>query len=77
MQSKITSKFQTTIPKAIRQSLKLSVHDILKWKIEQGRIVILPTQKDFLKYRKAIKTGRGDIAADIRQAREERLLKYK
>jgi AbrB family looped-hinge helix DNA binding protein len=77
MQSKITSKFQTTIPKVIRQNLKLSVHDTLEWKIEQGRIIVYPAQKDFLKFRNAIKVGPGDIAEDIKQAREQRASKHK
>jgi AbrB family looped-hinge helix DNA binding protein len=77
MQSKITSKFQTTIPKVIRQNLKLSVHDTLEWKIEQGRIIVYPAQKDFLKFRNAIKLGQGNIFEDIKQAREQRASKHK
>ncbi len=77
MQSKITSKFQTTIPKVIRQNLKLSVHDTLEWKIEQGRIIVYPAQKEFLKFRNTIKVGQGDIAEDIKQAREQRASKHK
>jgi bifunctional DNA-binding transcriptional regulator/antitoxin component of YhaV-PrlF toxin-antitoxin module len=34
MQSVITSKFQTTIPKDVRARLKLSIHDTLEWKVE-------------------------------------------
>jgi AbrB family looped-hinge helix DNA binding protein len=32
MQSVITSKYQTTIPKAIREKIGLSVKDALDWK---------------------------------------------
>ncbi|MDI6755021.1 MAG: type II toxin-antitoxin system PrlF family antitoxin [Thermodesulfobacteriota bacterium] len=70
MQSTITSKFQTTIPKAVRENLKLSVRDSLEWKIEKGKVVIYPSRKKFLQYRNAVKTGRGDISKDIERARE-------
>lgn len=77
MQSVITSKFQTTIPKAVRERLKLSVHDTLEWKVDRGKIVVLPVQKDFLKYRNRIKTGPGKIEDDIKLAHQNRLKKLK
>jgi len=73
LQSTITSKFQTTIPKSIRQNLKLSVNDTLEWKIDHGKVIVSPRQKNFLKYRNSIKVGRGDIEADIGLARDLRL----
>ena len=77
MQSVITSKFQTTIPKDVRERLKLSIHDTLEWKIDRGKIVVLPVQKKFLEYRNKIKTGPGNIADDIKQARKLRVGKYR
>jgi AbrB family looped-hinge helix DNA binding protein len=77
MQSVITSKFQTTIPKDVRERLKLSIHDTLEWKIDRGKIVVLPVQKEFLKYRNRIKTGPGKIEDDIKQARQDRITKYR
>lgn len=77
MQSVITSKFQITIPKAVRENLKLSVRDSLEWKIEKGKVVIYPSQKKFLQYRNAVKTGRGDISTDIEHARNLRVEKYR
>ena len=76
MQSTITSKFQTTIPKAIREDLNLSVRDIIEWKVERGKVFVSPVHKEFLKYRNSIKTGSGDISEDIRLAREHRTEKY-
>ena len=70
MQTLITSKFQTTIPKAIREKLLLSVNDTLDWQIENGRIVVSPVQVDFLKHRNSVRTGTGDIAEDIQAARK-------
>jgi bifunctional DNA-binding transcriptional regulator/antitoxin component of YhaV-PrlF toxin-antitoxin module len=77
MQSIITSKFQTTIPKAIREEVGLSVKDALNWKVEKGRMIASPSKRSFLKYRNVIKTGRGDIAADIERARDLRLEKHR
>ena len=77
MQSVITSKFQTTIPKDVRERLKLSIHDTLEWKIDRGKIVVLPVQKKFLEYRNKIKTGPGKIEKDIEQARKQRVEKYR
>jgi len=77
MQSVITSKYQTTIPKAIRVHLGLAVKDALEWKMEKGKITVYPAKKSFLKYRNAVKTGAGDIAADIETARKLRMEKYR
>ncbi len=77
MQSVITSKFQTTIPKAVLERLKLSIHDTLEWKVEQGKIIVLPAQKQFFKYRNTVKTGPGDIDEDIKLARKRRVERYR
>jgi AbrB family looped-hinge helix DNA binding protein len=77
MKSTITAKFQTTIPKDVRERLKLSVHDAVDWKIEEGKVVVYPVRKDFLQYRNRIKVGEGDIRADIEQARVSRAERHR
>ena len=77
MQSVITSKFQTTIPKDVRERLKLSIHDTLDWSVDNGRIVVLPVHKKFLNHRNRIKTGSGNIENDIQKARQKRVEKYR
>ncbi len=72
MQSVVTSKYQTTIPKTIRSQLKLSVGDTLEWKVEDGRAIVLPVRRRFLEYRNAVKVGKGDITEDIHLARKKR-----
>lgn len=69
MRSVITSKYQTTIPKEIREKLKLSVSDAVEWRISGNTAVVCPTQRAFLSRRGAVKTGTGDIVADIAKAR--------
>ena len=76
MRTTITSKYQTTIPKAVREDLGLSIHDTLEWNVENGKIVVLPMQKNFLEYRNAVKAGSGDIENDIKLSRKRRAEKY-
>ena len=77
MQSIITSKFQTTIPKTVRENLKLSVRDALEWKMERGKVVVYPAQKKFLQHRNTVKMGKGDISVDIERARAMRAERYR
>jgi AbrB family looped-hinge helix DNA binding protein len=77
MQTVITSKFQTTIPKAIREKLLLSVKDSLNWEIEDGRIIVSPMQTDFLKHKNSVHVGPGNIAEDIQAAKKIRAERYK
>ncbi|MCK5195230.1 MAG: AbrB/MazE/SpoVT family DNA-binding domain-containing protein [Desulfobulbaceae bacterium] len=77
MQTVITSKFQTTIPKKVREQLHLSVHDALDWQVDQGKIVVSPVKANFLEFQNSIKVGPGEIKNDILLARQQRLKKYK
>ena len=77
MESKITSKYQVTIPKAIREQLKLRVADSIEWQVEGGRVYVTPTEKPFLRHRGVIKVGPGDTREDIRKARELRAARYR
>lgn len=77
MHSLITSKYQITIPKGVREKLKLSVHDALEWKIEDGKAVVYPVQKRFLQYRNSVQVGPGEIRADIEAARANLAEKYR
>ena len=70
MKSVITSKYQTTIPKKVREKLKLAVNDSLEWKVVKGQMVVYPIQKRFLLRRNTISVGRGDPRKDIEKARE-------
>ncbi len=77
MNSTVTVKFQTTIPKAVREQLGISINDALEWIVEKGRVVVHPVHNEFLRYRGSVKVGAGDIAADIQSARTSCLEKYK
>jgi AbrB family looped-hinge helix DNA binding protein len=77
MKSTITAKFQTTIPRDVRERLKLSVHDTVDWRIEDDRVVVVPLRSDFLKHRNRIAIGDGDIGADLALARRARTERHR
>lgn len=77
MESLITSKFQTTIPKVVRDNLKLSVSDAIEWKIENGKAIVSPVKINFLKHKNSINTGMGNIGEDIQLVRKLRADKYR
>jgi len=76
MNSTVTVKYQTTIPKAVREQLGISINDALEWIVEKGRVVVHPVRNNFLRHMGSVKTGSGDIAADIQMARKIQLGKY-
>ncbi len=77
MKSKITSKYQTTIPREVRDRLNLSISDSIEWKIEKDRILVEPVNKPFLKYKGSIKIESGNIREDLLLSRKMRVLKEK
>ena len=76
MNSTVTSKYQTTVPKAVREKLGIAVNDALEWVLEKGQVVVRPVCSNFLTFRGSVKTGAGDISEDIHSARGGRLEKY-
>lgn len=77
MNSTVTAKYQTTIPKSVRDQLGISVNDTLEWILEKGKVVVSPVHNHFLQHRGSVKIGTGDIATDIASARERQLEKYR
>lgn len=73
----LTSKFQTTIPKAVRKLLELEINDTIEWRVEAGKAVVVPVRTDFLANRGKIKIGAGDVDSDIDKARSIRAEKYR
>ena len=71
--SRVTAKYQVTIPREVRELLKLHVADAIEWKsAEDGRIYVAPVEQPFLKLMGSIKTGPGDPVEDVKKARENR-----
>jgi AbrB family looped-hinge helix DNA binding protein len=70
--SKITSKYQTTVPREVRERLGLGPADRIHWKIE-GRAVRVEAAEDPVgRIAGRIRVGPGDVRADLRRARELR-----
>jgi len=68
-QSTITSKYQTTVPKEIREKLGLRPKDVLSWTLTQEGIRVVPARHRFLERRGSISVGPGSPVDDIRRAR--------
>jgi AbrB family looped-hinge helix DNA binding protein len=71
MKSKITPKYQVTIPRKIREKLKLRVSDTIEWKIQDNCVYIERVNNPFLKYKGIIKVGTGDVKEDIIKSRKK------
>jgi AbrB family looped-hinge helix DNA binding protein len=76
MKSTVTTKYQTTIPKTVREFLGIAVNDALEWTLERGKVIVYPVRNDFLKHCNSVKIGPGDITEDIRLARSLRAEKH-
>jgi bifunctional DNA-binding transcriptional regulator/antitoxin component of YhaV-PrlF toxin-antitoxin module len=70
MISKITSKYQITIPSKIRRILKLNISDSIEWKLEKGKVIVETVENNFLKHRASVKINSNDIRKDIEKARD-------
>ena len=52
--SKLTSKYQATVPKEVREFLGLSSGDGLQWEIEDGYVVVKKVSKIDLEWQRSI-----------------------
>jgi bifunctional DNA-binding transcriptional regulator/antitoxin component of YhaV-PrlF toxin-antitoxin module len=70
--SRLTSKFQTTVPKDVRQALGAAPADVLDWDVREGEVAVTVARPAFLSLRGTIATGRGNAVRDVRLARKQR-----
>ena len=68
-QSTITSKYQTTVPKEVRQKLGLRPRDALRWEVLGGEARVVPARRGFLDRRGTVSVGPGSPVDDVRTAR--------
>lgn len=52
--SKLTTKYQATVPKEVREFLGLSSGDGLQWEIEDGHVVVKKVSKMDLEWQRSI-----------------------
>ena len=72
VQSKITSKYQVTVPKEIRDKLGLEPGDRLAWEVVGDEVRVKQLKNAFLERAGTIKVGPGDVVDDVRRARRLR-----
>lgn len=72
VQSSITARYRTTIPKEVRENLGVRPHDVLQWEIVDGYVRVRAAGKGFLERREAIRVGAGSTVEDVRRARSRR-----
>ena len=77
MNSTITVKFQTTIPKAVRDKLGIRVNEAIEWRLLNGKAEVVPVHTGFLRHRNAIRIGAGDLRSDLEAGRAARAEKHR
>ena len=77
MNSTITVKFQTTIPKVVRERLGIRVNDAIEWRLLKGKAEVVPVRTGFLRYRNFIHVGEGDLRSDLEAGRASRVEKHR
>ncbi len=75
MQTKVSIRWQTVIPRDIRRALQIEPHMKLEWQVEDGVIIIRPIPKDPVRASRGLLKGRGlsseALAAERRKEREK------
>jgi len=77
VRSKITSKYQITVPREVRDLLKLDAADVIEWEISEGSVTVQAADKPILKFRGILNMGSGDTKEDIRIAWKRRTERYR
>jgi AbrB family looped-hinge helix DNA binding protein len=70
--STITVKYQTTVPKEVREKLGVGPQDALQWEVMDGYVRVSASDRGFLKRRGSIRVGPGSTVEDVRRARSLR-----
>lgn len=70
--STITSKGQTTVPKAVRDALDLEAGDRLTWEVHGGRIAVTTERPALYQWEGFIKHGEPDAVKAVAAARKTR-----
>lgn len=73
--STVTSKYQTTIPREVRERLGVGPQDVLQWEIRGSQVQVKVADTAFLRRQGTIKAGSGSVMEDVRRARSLRGIK--
>lgn len=70
--SRLDKKYQTTVPREVRDELGLGPGDVLLWEVVSGAVRVRPETRAFLARRGSIEVGPGSTVEDVRRARQQR-----
>lgn len=65
MQTTVSVRGQTVIPRQIREELGITPNTRLEWKVKNGVIIVLPLPSDPVQSAVGILEGRGPSTADL------------
>jgi bifunctional DNA-binding transcriptional regulator/antitoxin component of YhaV-PrlF toxin-antitoxin module len=68
--STLTVKYQTTVPKEVREKLGVGPSDVLTWEVEGDHVRVASATPDIQNLRGKFKVGPGNTVEDLRKARE-------
>jgi bifunctional DNA-binding transcriptional regulator/antitoxin component of YhaV-PrlF toxin-antitoxin module len=69
--STITAKYQTTVPKDVRQRLGLAVGGTLHWQVAGQEAHVTAATPEWLDLQGIFRVAAGDPVADVRAARKK------
>lgn len=70
MQTTVSVRGQTVIPRQIRKELGITQATILEWKVKDGMIIVVPLPPDPVKSAVGILEGRGPSSYDLLDERK-------
>ncbi len=72
MQSKVSVRGQTVIPRAIRKAFGITENSLLHWKVQDGLILVYPLPTDPVQASLGVLRGRGTFEEYLRERNEGR-----
>ena len=72
MQSKVSVRGQTVIPREIRKAFNIGPNSLLSWRIQDGAIVVYPVPPDPVKASIGLLKGKWTFEEFLQERNEER-----
>ncbi len=72
MQSKVSVRGQTVIPRAIRKAFGITENSLLDWKVQDGLILVYPLPTDPVQASLGVLRGKGTFEEFLRERNEGR-----
>lgn len=72
MQSRVSVKGQTVVPKEVRKALGITTHTLLHWEIQDGTVSVCPLPEDPVAASLGALAGKGSFEAFLKDRQEQR-----